>query len=142
MEVFSRCGMRCDLCLIYRPNVEQEDRRMEICEVFSKVFEGFSPNPATIICDGCRDDRPEAVLFDPECKARACVIRRQPTHCGCCEDYPCGLFPAEPDEETLVREIETLGKYTWEDEALMKAYRCKKHMDAYREAQKKNIPTE
>ena len=29
-EVYARCGMRCDLCLIYRPNVEREDRRAEI----------------------------------------------------------------------------------------------------------------
>lgn len=31
---FSKCGMRCDLCLIYRPNVEREDRRAEICGVW------------------------------------------------------------------------------------------------------------
>ena len=27
--VLSKCGMRCDLCLVYRPNVEKEDRRAE-----------------------------------------------------------------------------------------------------------------
>lgn len=28
-KIFSKCGMRCDLCLVYRPNVEREDRRGE-----------------------------------------------------------------------------------------------------------------
>ncbi len=35
-KIFSKCGMRCDLCLIYRPNVEKEDRRTEICNVWKK----------------------------------------------------------------------------------------------------------
>ncbi len=35
-KVFSKCGMRCDLCLIYRPNVEKEDRRMDICNAWKK----------------------------------------------------------------------------------------------------------
>ena len=33
---FSKCGMRCDLCLIYHPNVEKEDRRVEICNEWRK----------------------------------------------------------------------------------------------------------
>ena len=40
-KIFSKCGMRCDLCLIYRPNVEKEDRRAEICnarEKYGKVL--------------------------------------------------------------------------------------------------------
>lgn len=32
-KIFSKCGMRCDLCLIYRPNVQENDRRKEICIV-------------------------------------------------------------------------------------------------------------
>ena len=35
-KIFSKCGMRCDLCLIYRPNVEKEDRRTEICNAWKK----------------------------------------------------------------------------------------------------------
>lgn len=33
-----RVRMRCDLCLVYRPNVEKNDRREEICKVFGKVW--------------------------------------------------------------------------------------------------------
>ena len=37
--------MRCDLCLIYRPNVAKEDRRMEICSAWKKIWKGFDPDP-------------------------------------------------------------------------------------------------
>ena len=36
-KVFSKCGMRCDLCLIYRPNVEKEDRRMDTCNAWKNM---------------------------------------------------------------------------------------------------------
>ena len=40
-NIFSKCGMRCDLCLIYRPNVEKEDRRTEICNSMEKDMGRF-----------------------------------------------------------------------------------------------------
>ncbi len=40
-KIFSKCGMRCDLCLIYRPNVQENDRRKEICIVYSKIYPGY-----------------------------------------------------------------------------------------------------
>ena len=36
-EVYSKCGMRCDLCLLYRPNVEVDDKRADICKVCQKM---------------------------------------------------------------------------------------------------------
>ena len=64
-KVFSRCGMRCDQCLIYRPNVEKEDRRAEVCPVFEQMAPGFHADPETIICDGCSCTDENAVLLDP-----------------------------------------------------------------------------
>lgn len=132
MEVFSRCGMRCDLCLIYRPNVETNDRRTEICRVWTKIFPGFSQDPSTVICDGCQCDESNAVLFDRNCKARSCVISKNIPHCGQCDEYPCSLFPAEPTQEELHQKIDVEHQWTWDEEALMAAYRCKCHMDEYR----------
>ena len=33
------------MCLIYRPNVQKNDRRKEICEVFGKIYQDFTPDP-------------------------------------------------------------------------------------------------
>ena len=131
MKVYSRCGMRCDLCLIYHPNVEAEDRRAEICAVWRKMFPGFDPDPAEVICDGCRCDREDAVLFDRCCKARQCVIRKGIPHCGHCAQYPCASFPTEPSAEALRQAIDVEHRWTWEDEQLMRAYDCKRYMDEF-----------
>ena len=131
-EVFSKCGMRCDLCLIYRPNVEKNDRRREICEVYSKVQPGYTPDPATIICDGCSCEKGDLVLLDPTCRARKCVIEKGLEHCGYCDQYPCDIFPAELTHEELIQKIEVEKQWTWEDEKLMEAYYCKKYMDDFR----------
>lgn len=132
-EVFSKCGMRCDLCLLWRPNVQQNDRREEICRVFAKTMPGYHPDPHTVICDGCGCEKADAVLFDPSCKARKCAMEKGLTHCGYCDAYPCKIFPAEPTAEQLAQSIGVEKKWTWEDEKLMEAYNCKKNMDAFRE---------
>lgn len=132
-KIFSKCGMRCDLCLIYRPNVEREDRRAEICAVFAKTMPGFHPDPRIIICDGCSCASENPTLFDPACKARKCVISKGHPHCGYCDEYPCDIFPAEPSHEELVRLIDVEKRWTWEEEALMEAYNCKRNMDAFLE---------
>ena len=130
--IFSRCGMRCDLCLIYRPNVEQNDRREEICSVWRKMWPGYDPDPSTVICDGCSCDKEDPVLQDPDCKARKCVIEKGLEHCGHCDCYPCDIFPAEPAREELEQKIDVEKLWTWEEERLMEAYACRKYMDEFR----------
>lgn len=94
MKIYAKCGMRCDLCLIYRPNVEREDRRAEICAVWKKQNLNFDGDPSAIICDGCSCEREDAVYFDKNCRTRSCVLEKGYEHCGFCEDYPCVIFPA------------------------------------------------
>lgn len=124
-EIYSKCGMRCDLCLLFRPNVEKDDRREAICNVFRKMFSGFNPDPKRIICDGCTCEREETVLLDPACRARKCVTEKGYLHCGYCDEFPCAIFPAEPTQEELHRKIDIEKQWTWEEEELMKAYSCK-----------------
>ena len=131
-KVFSKCGMRCDLCLIYRSNVEKEDRRIDICNAWRKIWQGFDPDPNTIICDGCSCESEEVVLFSPTCEARKCVFEKGLKHCGYCSQFPCDIFPAEPTKEETFHMIEVEKKWTWEDEKLMEAYTCKKNMDEFR----------
>ena len=130
--IFSKCGMRCDLCLLYRPNVEADDRREEICNVYRKMFPGYNPDPRNIICDGCSCEKENPILFDAACKTRKCVMEKNLTHCGYCDQYPCDIFPAEPTPEEIVHKIEVEKLWTWEDEKLMEAYACKKNMDEFR----------
>lgn len=132
MKAFAKCGMRCDLCLIYRPNVEREDRRHEICAVWKKQNLNFNGDPETMICDGCACEGEDAVLFDRNCRTRKCVLEKGYEHCGFCESYPCDIFPAEPSPEEIARMIDVEKLWTWEDEKLMEAYACKRYMDEFR----------
>lgn len=131
-KVYSKCGMRCDLCLVYSPNVDENDRREEICKVFAKVWNGYEPNPKEIICDGCSANTENVILFSPDCKTRQCVMDKGLEHCAYCNHYPCDIFPAEPTQEELIQKIEVEQQWTWEDEKLMEAYTCKKNMDEFR----------
>lgn len=131
-KIYSKCGMRCDLCLIYRPNVEHNDRRPEICAVFGKVWHGLELDPAQTICDGCNATGEDAVQFSPGCETRRCVMEKNLEHCGYCDNYPCAIFPAEPSVEVLHQKIDIGKQWTWDDEKLMEAYTCKKNMDEFR----------
>lgn len=130
--IYSKCGMRCDLCLVYRPNVEKEDRRAEICSVFKKMNPGYEPDPHTIICDGCNSEKECPALLDSECKARQCVLEKGFPHCGYCDAFPCAIFPAEPTEEELKQKIDIEKQWTWDDQSLMAAYQCRKNMEEFR----------
>jgi len=61
-EIISRCGSPCNLCLIYRPNVEKEDRRAEVCATWNKLGAG-KYDPAKVICDGCHPEGEGKVCF-------------------------------------------------------------------------------
>ncbi len=76
--VFAKCGTRCDLCLIYRPNVEREDRRAEICGVWKKQRPNFDGNPSTIICDGCASTHEDAVSRTARLRS-VCLRKDLPT---------------------------------------------------------------
>jgi hypothetical protein len=128
----SKCGMRCDLCLVYRPNVEKEDRRAEVVKVFKKIFDEFDGDPNVIICDGCCSDKDCPLLLEPDCKARKCVDEKGIPHCGYCDNFPCDIFPAEPSDEELKQKIDVEHLWTWEENDLLKAYQCKKNMEEFR----------
>ncbi|MCI9552825.1 MAG: DUF3795 domain-containing protein [Acutalibacter sp.] len=132
MEIFAKCGMRCDLCLLYRPNVEALDRRVELVDAWKRMFD-FQRDPAAILCDGCGCQREDAEYFDKDCRTRACVLEKGYEHCGFCESYPCEIFPAEPSPEEIRRKIEVEKVWRREDEALMEVYHCKMFMDEFRE---------
>ena len=85
--ILTRCGYRCDLCLAYKPNVEQHpSNQQKLSDGWFKYF-GFRLLPEDIICDGCLADRPR--LIDQNCPVRPCVMERGLANCAHCEDYIC-----------------------------------------------------
>ena len=63
--VLSKCGMRCDLCLVYRPNVEKEDRRVNAKSLLGVLSLGIVKGTAiTIIADGADEEAAIATLSE------------------------------------------------------------------------------
>lgn len=86
--VLTRCGYRCDLCLAYKPNVEESpSNQKKLSDGWYKYF-GFRIPPEKIICDGCMADNPR--LIDQTCPVRPCVLEKGLENCAQCEQYICG----------------------------------------------------
>ncbi len=86
-SILTRCGYRCDLCLAYRPNVEQDpSNRQILSDGWFKYF-GFRIPPEKILCDGCMAEA--GLLIDNACPVRPCVIETGVDNCAACPDYGC-----------------------------------------------------
>ena len=89
-EILSRCGYRCDLCLAYKQNIEEQDRRAELSDGWEKCF-GFRIPAEKIYCEGCMTGG-EPKLIDARCPVRPCVITKGLNNCSECNEYPCKKF--------------------------------------------------
>ncbi len=85
--IFTRCGYRCDLCLAYRPNVENNPTyQQKLSDGWYQYF-GFRIPPEKILCDGCLADNPQ--LIDQSCPVRPCVLAKGLENCAQCDSYGC-----------------------------------------------------
>ena len=85
--ILTKCGYRCDLCLAYKPNIENNpSNQQKLSDGWHKYF-GFRLTPAEIICDGCMSNNSK--LIDQSCPVRPCVIEKGLDNCAQCEDYVC-----------------------------------------------------
>ncbi|MDY6866757.1 MAG: DUF3795 domain-containing protein [Chloroflexota bacterium] len=85
--IISLCGMRCDLCLAYRPNVEAHPENQQLLSDGWHKYFGFRLPPEDILCDGCFVNG-ESIL-DSECPVRPCVIDHNVMNCAECDNYVC-----------------------------------------------------
>ena len=89
-EILTRCGYRCDLCLAYKDNIENDDQRVFLSDTWHKIY-GFKIPAEKISCEGCIScDTPK--LIDNNCPVRPCVIENGLENCSQCNKFPCDLF--------------------------------------------------
>lgn len=85
------CGYRCDLCKAYAPNIEKNDDRAMLSEIWKKYYD-LDIKAEQIYCEGCRCSKEDAVRIDNNCPVRKCVIQRNIDNCGDCTRFPCSVF--------------------------------------------------
>jgi hypothetical protein len=84
-DIVGRCGYLCHLCLAYKGKDQQR-----FSDGLRKYYR-YRIAVAKCYCDGCMaDDSANSKLIDPNCRVRACVIRKGLENCAYCEEYPCG----------------------------------------------------
>ena len=84
-QELAMCGCCCDLCKAYAPNVEKNDQRKILAEMWNKYY-GLDPSVMDS-CEGCRNNP-----SDEDCPVRKCVLEKDLNHCGDCSDFPCEVF--------------------------------------------------
>jgi hypothetical protein len=88
-DIISRCGYRCDLCLIYRDNLKGVKDRERFRDGLLKYY-GHELTLEECYCDGClTDDRENPVLITADCRVRPCAIAKGLDNCASCDRYPC-----------------------------------------------------
>ncbi len=85
--VISLCGMRCDLCLAYQPNIAAHPENRQILSDGWHTYFGFRIPPEQIECNGCFPNG--EMTLDSTCQVRPCVTERQLDNCASCEAYIC-----------------------------------------------------
>ena len=131
-QILTRCGYRCDLCLAYRDNIKNNDRRKELSDGWHKYF-GFRIEPEKIYCDGCTaDDCINPSLLEKDCSIRQCVIEKKFNNCSECDDYICDKL------KQRIGEYNCFNKYKKEEipadefELFIKPYLSKERLDKLR----------
>ena len=85
--IMSLCGMRCDLCLAYQPNVEAHPENRQLISDGWHTYFGFRILPEDIHCNGCfADGQP---TLDSECPVKPCVTASGFQNCAECAEYIC-----------------------------------------------------
>lgn len=83
--VYSKCGMRCDLCLHYTGGTISEELRKEIKERIIRVYkdmDNYGEN--MMLCPGCCNKDTK------DCNKLNCAREKGLEACFDCSDYPCG----------------------------------------------------
>ena len=86
-EIISCCGMRCDLCLAFRSNIEAHPKNREILYDGWKTDFSLEIPPEKLLCDGCFSGG--SPTLDDECPVHTCVSSRGLRNCAECEAYVC-----------------------------------------------------
>lgn len=82
--VYSKCGMRCDLCVHYTGGTISDEWRKELRERVGRVYGGDNYGEDMMLCSGC-----PGKCMDDECEIIQCLAAKGLGMCGECNNFPC-----------------------------------------------------
>jgi len=78
--IYSKCGMRCDLCAYYTGDNKSEEAQKELIDIVMRVYGEHKYS----LCKGCH------TKDTSKCGALDCARSKGLESCLDCADYPCG----------------------------------------------------
>ena len=78
--IYSKCGMRCDMCVYYLNGINSEESKAELQKYLENVF---GEDDYTWSCPGCVNKD------SSECEKLVCAKNKGFESCLQCEKYPC-----------------------------------------------------
>ena len=82
------CGLDCSGCDVFQATAFDDDGLRQDYADKVKLQWKIEVDPASINCQGCRDERPKSG-FCASCEVRACAKDRGFKNCAPCPDYGC-----------------------------------------------------
>jgi hypothetical protein len=100
--MISKCGYRCDLCLIHETNLKGEDDKQRMSDALAKYYDYTVPPEQIEPCKGCQHVQTSP---DPGCQVFPCVQEKGLETCAHCPDFGCDKLKQRMDlvEECLER---------------------------------------
>ncbi len=89
--VYSKCGMRCDLCVHYSGGTISEEFRIELAERIGRVYYGGDFGEM-MYCPGCDQQvagQPHPCMNGDSCNSLRCAKNKGLEKCTSCKEYPC-----------------------------------------------------
>lgn len=96
MQIISKCGNRCDLCMLYEQNIGRYGG--EAVKAKLRQYYDYEP-PENVACAGCHN---EGCHPSENCAIRKCCVSRGHENCAGCEELICGLL------QTNIQALNTL----------------------------------
>ena len=132
VEIISRCGYRCDMCLIYRDNLKGERDMRRFRDGLLKYY-GDRLTLEECYCDGCMTpDSENPILITFDCRVRPCVMARGLENCADCDEYPCKDLEKRSVDYERVKERHGGPLPEADYETFVKPYESRQRLDEIR----------
>lgn len=119
-EKLSVCGYRCDLCLVYRDNLERIGKD-EVKAGFLKHFNHDLDDEILAGCVGC------PAGGDESCSVKACAHDKEIANCGYCGELPCDKVRKKMNViEEFFDDVSALSK--WDRDHYVEPYRSEERL--------------
>ena len=119
-EKLSVCGYRCDLCLVYRDNLERIGKD-EVKAGFLKHFNHDLDDEILAGCVGC------PAGGDESCSVKACAHDKKIANCGYCGELPCDKVRTKMNViEEFFDDVSALSK--WDRDHYVEPYRSEERL--------------